>query len=87
LPSITKYRRSIAGACCRNSISTGAGEITPCDAFCDVVFGFALTLLVVSLEVVYFEAQELGAAQVFIEVITALHSDVLAISRQPSPSA
>ena len=28
-----------------------AGEITRLEAFCDVVFGFALTLLVVSLEV------------------------------------
>ena len=28
-----------------------SGEITPLEAFCDVVFGFALTLLVVSLEV------------------------------------
>lgn len=27
------------------------GEITRLEAFCDVVFGFALTLLVVSLEV------------------------------------
>ncbi len=28
-----------------------AGEITRLEAFCDVVFGFAITLLVVSLEV------------------------------------
>jgi hypothetical protein len=33
------------------NFSAGAGGITRLEAFCGVVFGFALTLLVVSLEV------------------------------------
>lgn len=41
------------------------GEITRLEAFCDVVFGFALTLLVVSLEVPHSYAQLLDAMRGF----------------------
>ena len=46
------FPRSSSETCCRSGISAGVrGEITRLEAFCDVVSGFALTLLVVSLEV------------------------------------
>jgi uncharacterized membrane protein len=41
------------------------GEITRLEAFCDVVFGFALTLLVVSLEVPHSYAQLMDAMRGF----------------------
>ena len=40
-----------ASSLLRTSFCWRAGEITRLEAFCDVVFGFAITLLVVSLEV------------------------------------
>lgn len=43
-----------------------AGEITRLEAFCDVVFGFALTLLVVSLEVPRNYAELLAAMRGFL---------------------
>lgn len=43
-----------------------AGEITRLEAFCDVVFGFALTLLVVSLEVPRNYAQLIAAMRGFL---------------------
>jgi uncharacterized membrane protein len=43
-----------------------AGEITRLEAFCDVVFGFALTLLVVSLEVPRNYAEMMGAMRGFL---------------------
>lgn len=43
-----------------------AGEITRLEAFCDVVFGFALTLLVVSLEVPHSYAELAGAMRGFV---------------------
>src|SRR5215472_14716603 len=43
-----------------------AGEITRLEAFCDVVFGFALTLLVVSLEVPRNYAQLMAAIRGFV---------------------
>ena len=43
-----------------------AGEITRLEAFCDVVFGFALTLLVVSLEVPRNYAELMGAMRGFL---------------------
>jgi len=42
------------------------GEITRLEAFCDVVFGFALTLLVVSLEVPRNYAEMMGAMRGFL---------------------
>jgi len=42
------------------------GEITRLEAFCDVVFGFALTLLVVSLEVPHSYADMMGAMRGFL---------------------
>jgi uncharacterized membrane protein len=42
-----------------------AGEITRLEAFCDVVFGFALTLLVVSLEVPHNYAEMMDAMRGF----------------------
>jgi hypothetical protein len=42
-----------------------AGEITRLEAFCDVVFGFALTLLVVSLEVPHTYADLITAMRGF----------------------
>jgi uncharacterized membrane protein len=42
-----------------------AGEITRLEAFCDVVFGFALTLLVVSLEVPHNYAEMMAAMRGF----------------------
>jgi uncharacterized membrane protein len=42
------------------------GEITRLEAFCDVVFGFALTLLVVSLEVPRNYAEMMGAMRSFL---------------------
>src|ERR1700733_5365445 len=43
-----------------------AGEITRLEAFCDVVFGFALTLLVVSLEVPRTYAELIAAIRGFV---------------------
>ena len=43
-----------------------AGEITRLEAFCDVVFGFALTLLVVSLEVPHNYGELLAAMRGFV---------------------
>ena len=43
-----------------------AGEITRLEAFCDVVFGFALTLLVVSLEVPRTYAELISAMRGFV---------------------
>ena len=43
-----------------------AGEITRLEAFCDVVFGFALTLLVVSLEVPRTYAELMAAIRGFV---------------------
>lgn len=43
-----------------------AGEITRLEAFCDVVFGFALTLLVVSLEVPRSYAELMAAVRGFV---------------------
>src|SRR5215469_888562 len=43
-----------------------AGEITRLEAFCDVVFGFALTLLVVSLEVPRNYAELMAAIRGFV---------------------
>jgi uncharacterized membrane protein len=43
-----------------------AGEITRLEAFCDVVFGFALTLLVVSLEVPHNYAEMMAAMRGFL---------------------
>ena len=43
-----------------------AGEITRLEAFCDVVFGFALTLLVVSLEVPRNYAELMAAVRGFV---------------------
>lgn len=43
-----------------------AGEITRLEAFCDVVFGFALTLLVVSLEVPKNYAELMAAVRGFV---------------------
>src|SRR6516225_3277536 len=43
-----------------------AGEITRLEAFCDVVFGFALTLLVVSLEVPRNYAELIAAIRSFV---------------------
>src|SRR5580698_11230049 len=43
-----------------------AGEITRLEAFCDVVFGFALTLLVVSLEVPKTYAEMMAAMRGFL---------------------
>jgi uncharacterized membrane protein len=43
-----------------------AGEITRLEAFCDVVFGFALTLLVVSLEVPRTYSELMGAMRGFL---------------------
>jgi uncharacterized membrane protein len=43
-----------------------AGEITRLEAFCDVVFGFALTLLVVSLEVPRTYAELMAAMRGFV---------------------
>src|SRR5580765_6023027 len=42
------------------------GEITRLEAFCDVVFGFALTLLVVSLEVPHSYAEMMAAIRGFL---------------------
>jgi uncharacterized membrane protein len=42
------------------------GEITRLEAFCDVVFGFALTLLVVSLEVPHTYAEMMAAMRGFL---------------------
>src|ERR1035438_7056461 len=42
------------------------GEITRLEAFCDVVFGFALTLLVVSLEVPRSYAEMMAAMRGFL---------------------
>src|SRR5579863_7127138 len=42
------------------------GEITRLEAFCDVVFGFALTLLVVSLEVPHSYADMMAAMRGFL---------------------
>src|SRR3984957_21255345 len=42
------------------------GEITRLEAFCDVVFGFALTLLVVSLEVPKTYAEMMAAMRGFL---------------------
>lgn len=43
-----------------------SGEITRLEAFCDVVFGFALTLLVVSLEVPHNYAELMAAMRGFV---------------------
>jgi hypothetical protein len=43
-----------------------AGEITRLEAFCDVVFGFALTLLVVSLEVPHSYGELMAALREFL---------------------
>src|SRR3984885_1608727 len=43
-----------------------SGEITRLEAFCDVVFGFALTLLVVSLEVPRTYAELIAAIRGFV---------------------
>jgi hypothetical protein len=43
-----------------------AGEITRLEAFCDVVFGFALTLLVVSLEVPHNYTEMMEAMRGFV---------------------
>src|SRR5215475_3212477 len=42
------------------------GEITRLESFCDVVFGFALTLLVVSLEVPHSYAELMTAMRGFV---------------------
>src|SRR5579863_2227415 len=43
-----------------------SGEITRLEAFCDVIFGFALTLLVVSLEVPHNYQELMGAMRGFV---------------------
>jgi uncharacterized membrane protein len=50
------------------------GEITRLEAFCDVVFGFALTLLVVSLEVPHSYAEMMAVVRGFVPLRCASRS-------------
>ena len=51
LPHTSEKPRHLPGIVPEKYFRWRAGEITRLEAFCDVVFGFAITLLVVSLEV------------------------------------